>query len=68
MARKLDSLIPPTELVIDWDGYQILEGDVGVPGWSAGEWWQAPPHFFDPREMESLVEPARFKNTALYGL
>ena len=61
MARKLGSLHSPKELVIDWDGYEILEGDAGIRDWIGGEWWQAPPHFFDTREMESLVEPAKLK-------
>jgi hypothetical protein len=67
MARKLGSVNSPTEWVIDWEGYEILAGDAGIPGWIGGEWWQAPPHFFDAREMESLAQLAKFKNT-LYSL
>jgi hypothetical protein len=60
MARKLGAANRSTV----WDG--IRDGNRGS---ESGEvlpdleqaWWQAAPHFFDRREAEALLEPARLK-------
>ncbi len=67
MARKLGAAIRPWKEGVSCEGNTILVGEVEISGWNA-EWWQTPPHFFDRREVESLLEPARFKNAAFYGL
>lgn len=65
MARKLGAATRSTGLDAGCSGNQVLEGDEQLMD-LADAWWQAAPHFFDRREMEALLEPARFKNVDSY--
>ena len=66
MARKLGHAnfsLEPTPASDDF--LQRLEqSDMFDMLRETGLWWQAPPHFFDSREFEALLEPERAKRAA----
>jgi len=63
MARKLGPANFPLEQDLALNNFpELLERSDALRG--TGPWWQAPPHFFDSRELEVLLEPESPKRTA----